>query len=169
MAWHINNRKKERTSHVRSIFFPFMPIAPCVFFFIHSVHRCICFACSTPVKLKSLSFSREHFTVELFFKHNLFSLCGFCAMQTMDEHFFRFWCFKFNLFFEHVLRWERKGKKPSGKQKEFNSFSRDSVSYYGFLPVIFGSVAFLPFQKKFDCLLTHIVPCFNIQYFFIHF
>lgn len=79
--------------------------------------------------------------------------------------FFRFWCFKFNLFFEHVLRCERKGKKPSGKQKEFNSFSRDSVSYYGFLPVIFGSVAFLPFQKKFDCLLTHIVPCltFNIS------
>lgn len=116
-------------------------------------------------QIKKFEFFARTFYGWTFFKHNLFSLCGFCAMQTMDEHFFRFWCFKFNLFFEHVLRCERKGKKPSGKQKEFNSFSRDSVSYYGFLPVIFGSVAFLPFHKKFDCLLTHIVPCltFNIS------
>lgn len=88
MAWHINNRKKERTSHVRSIFFPFMPIALCVFFFIHSVHRCICFACSTPVKLKSLSFSREHFTVELFSSIICFRYVVFVPCKQWTNIFF---------------------------------------------------------------------------------
>lgn len=118
MAWHINNRKKERTSHVRSIFFPFMPIAVCVFFFIHSVHRCICFACSTPVKLKSLSFSREHFTVELFSSIICFRYVWFLCHANNGRTFFRFWCFKFNLFFEHVLRCEREREKNRVENKK---------------------------------------------------
>lgn len=168
MAWHINNRKKERTSHVRSIFFPFMPIAVC--FLFHSLRSPLYLFCLFYTsQIKKFEFFARTFYGWTFFKHNLFSLCGFCAMQTMDEHFFgsdvSSLIYSLNMF---CVERERK-KNTEWKTKRIQLV----FSWFGFLLWIFASYFWFgcvfTFSEKVRLFIDAYCSMFYIQYFFIHF